>query len=90
MQYYTREAAGLETAHYLKSIKAIKKGREKKADHADQDLSSRLILELLADPTRPDPEDIRGWVGPDFDPRAFLRGRGDRGDPALEVVLALG
>ncbi|OFW65600.1 MAG: hypothetical protein A2Z12_02180 [Actinobacteria bacterium RBG_16_68_21] len=29
------------------------------------------ILELLANPTRPDPEEIRAWVGPDFDPKHF-------------------
>ena len=29
------------------------------------------ILDLLADPTRPDPEDIRGWLPPGFDPGHF-------------------
>jgi hypothetical protein len=29
------------------------------------------ILELLVDPARPDPEDIRGWIEPDFDPAHF-------------------
>lgn len=29
------------------------------------------LLQLLADPDREDPDDRRGWVGPDFDPAHF-------------------
>ena len=29
------------------------------------------ILQLLADPGRPDPEEIRDWLSPDFDPKSF-------------------
>ena len=29
------------------------------------------LVEILADPNRDDPEEIRGWVDPDFDPEFF-------------------
>jgi len=80
--YHASETATSETARYLRSTKAIKKGRPKKVDRAHQDLSARLS----------DPEQVmlrRLWWGPQTWERVLsdLQEAASLGQPATGELL---